>query len=81
MNNTEENKIKYWVDNWEKADIALKSIKKRELRSFDYNENLKIIDQMLQWAIEHQQIRYTSGLAEQQYYFKKLRNLTQEKDS
>lgn len=73
MKNNKDKKTEYWVETWKKAGIALESIKKNELLSFNYNENLEIIDQMLQWAVEHQNIKLTSGLVEQQYYFMKLK--------
>lgn len=63
-----------WVNTWQRAGRALDKIKRRELRSYDYDKNRKIIDEMLQWAHEHRKIRLTSGLVEQQRLFMKIRN-------
>jgi len=63
-----------WVKTWERAGIALDEIKRRELQSYDYEKNRKIVDEMLQWAHDHRKIRLTSGLVEQQRLFMKIKN-------
>ena len=73
MENSERETIKKWIKTWERADKALKVVKQRELRSYDYKKNQYIVDQMLQWACKHGKIRLTSGLVEQQRIFMKSR--------
>ena len=63
-----------WVKTWQRAGKALDKIKRRELHGYDYNKNLKVIDEMLQWAYDHRKIRLTSGLVEQQRLFMKIKN-------
>lgn len=64
--------ISKWVETWQRATPALKKVKKEEMRKFDYQKNLPLIDDMLQWACDHQQVRLNSGLVEQQRLFMKL---------
>ena len=61
MNTTEKERVKHWAHTWQKAGEALEEIKRQELRNYDYNKNLPIIDDMLQWACEH---RFTGGTIE-----------------
>jgi hypothetical protein len=62
-----------WVKTWQTANISLKEIKKKELRAPDYYEkNLKILDEMLQYACENAKVRLSSGLMEQQHFFMKI---------
>lgn len=72
MNISEKERVKHWVHTWQKAGEALEEIKRQELRNYDYNKNLPLIDDMLQWACEHRAPRLTSGLVEQQRWFMKL---------
>ncbi len=65
-------KIQLWIAAWNNANKALIAIKKKELSSYNYQENLPIIDDMLQWAVKNSKIKYTSGLIEQQRLFTKL---------
>ena len=73
MTQTEQQRIKRWVETWKRADSALNKIRRQELRAYDYRKNLKIIDDMLQWACDHAKVRISSGLVEQQRLFMKLR--------
>ena len=68
-----EKQLRAWVQAWQQAEKALKEIKRQELRSYDYEKNLPLVDSMLQWAYEHRTERLTSGLIEQQRWFMKLR--------
>ncbi len=62
-----------WIKQWERTDKVLREIKKQELKAYDYQKNLPIINGMLQWACDHSQPSLSSGLLEQQKFFKKLR--------
>lgn len=64
--------LKKWVETWKTAGIELEKIRLDELRAFDYEKNSELIDSMLQYACEHAKVRLTSGLVEQQRFFKKL---------
>lgn len=70
--------MKNWIASWARAGKALKEIKRRELRAYDYQENKAVVDGMLQWACDHATPRLDSGLVEQQRFFKKLRNENKE---
>ena len=63
--------MKKWIEGWRKAAKALKEIKRRELRAYDYQENKAVIDGMLQWACDHPKARLGSGLVDQQRFFLK----------
>lgn len=71
-------KTKTWVETWKQAGASLEAIRRKELRAYDYDKNQAIIDGMLQWACEHQQIRLSSGLVEQQRLFMKIRKPQEE---
>ena len=65
--------MKKWIEGWRKAATALKEIKRRELRAYDYQENKAVINGMLQWACDHSKARLGSGLVDQQRFFLKMR--------
>jgi len=73
--NSEE--IDRWVQVWERADRALMQVRRRELMSYDYGRNLPVIDEMLRWACENAIPRTTTGLVEQQRWFRKLLDFRQ----
>ena len=74
MNSIEHEMAQTWVRTWQRAGPVLKQIKAQELKSFDYDRHITMIDDMLQWAYNHQTPRLTSGLVEQQYWFMKMRD-------
>ncbi len=45
-----------WIERWKRASVALKAIKRHELRNYDYAKNQALIDGMLQWAFEHRTV-------------------------
>ena len=73
MTDEEKKLMKKWVETWKRAGPILEEIRKDELRNFDYKKNKQIIDEMLQWAIDHAKPRLSSGLVEQQRWFMKMR--------
>jgi hypothetical protein len=79
MNPTEKEDIRRWLQVRERAAIALEEIRRNELRNYDYQKNLPILDGMLQWACDHSEPRLTSGLVEQQRLFTKIRKLNESK--
>ena len=52
----------------------MREVKRRELRDYDYEKNRPLLDEMLNWAVEHRTERLTSGLVEQQRWFMKIRD-------
>ncbi|MBW1847786.1 MAG: hypothetical protein JRJ27_11710 [Deltaproteobacteria bacterium] len=73
MKISQKEMIRRWVKTWKRAGPALKEVKRRELREYDYLKNRKVVDEMLQWAIDNQKVRLTSGLVEQQRLFMKMK--------
>ena len=73
MKPTGRKQIKEWVETWKRAGLVLEDLKRQELRSYGYSKNQTIVDEMLQWACDHQKFRLSSGLVEQQRLFMKMR--------
>jgi hypothetical protein len=74
MSDIKKQEIEKWVRTWQNASLSLNKIKREELRSNDYyTKNLKVLDEMLQYACDRGSIRPSSGLIEQQRIFMKLR--------
>ena len=74
MKSSPQENAQQWIESWKRASVALKAIKRRELRNYDYARNQAIVDGMLQWAFEHRQVRLDSGLVEQQRLFMKMKS-------
>ena len=66
--------LKTWVTTWQQAGVALEEVRRNELRALDENPDGPAIDALLQWALEHAAETTTSGLVEQQRFFKRLRS-------
>ena len=63
-----------WVQSWQQAAVALKTLKKQELQAPDYYEaNLKRLDAMLWYTCEHAAPRPGSGLVALQRHLMKLK--------
>lgn len=74
MKDSKRKEIKKWVETWEQAGIALDKVKLNELRARDYySQHQVLLNDMLQYAFEHRQLRLSSGLIEQQKIFMKLK--------
>ncbi len=63
-----------WIENWKRASVALKAVKRYELRTYYNAKNPSIVDGMLQWAFEHRASRLNSGLVEQQRIFMRMKS-------
>lgn len=70
---SENQNIKSWIDRWKQTGSRLEEIRKAELQSPDYGEKLRSFGSMLNWACSQTVDRPTSGLVEQQRYFRKFR--------
>ena len=74
MKTSQQDNAQQWIESWKRASVALKAIKRHELRNYDYVKNQAIVDGMLQWAFEHRELRLDSGLVEQQRLFIKMKS-------
>ena len=72
MKTLRQENAQQWVESWKRASVALKAVKRHELRTYDYSKNQVIVDGMLQWAFENRELRLSSGLVEQQRLFMKM---------
>ena len=71
-----------WVKTWQTAALSLKYIKRNELQAYDYYEKNRILlDEMLQYACDNSKKRLSSGLVEQQRFFKKIYKDNKMKDN
>ena len=62
---------KEWVEHWRRFGPILEEIRCEELRNFNYEEQLPIIDALLQLGLDNAVPRPTSGLVEMQRLFAK----------
>ncbi len=74
MKTSPQENAQRWIESWKRATVALKAVKRHELRTYDYAKNQAIVDGMLQWAFEHREVRLSSGLVEQQRLFMKIKS-------
>jgi hypothetical protein len=73
MDDSERERLKQWVETWKRAGPELERIRREELRAFQYEKNMALIDSLLQVGCDHRVPRATSGLVEQQRRFRRLR--------
>jgi hypothetical protein len=73
MPNDSNDDIKRWVETWKKAGPELDAIRRRELREIDTKTALESMSDAFESARLHFPPEPTSGLVEQQAWFKKLR--------
>ena len=74
MKDSKRKEIEKWIETWEQAGFALDRVKLNELRASNYySQNQVLLNEMLQYAFEHRELRLSSGLIEQQKIFMKLK--------
>ena len=74
MKESKRKEIEKWIETWEQAGFALDRVKLNELRASNYySQNQVLLNEMLQYAFEHRELRLSSGLIEQQKIFMKLK--------
>lgn len=73
MKTSPQENAQQWIESWKRASVALKAVKRHELRTYDIQKNQVIVDGMLQWAFENRELRLSSGLVEQQRLFMKMK--------
>ena len=64
MSDTQPKTDKEWVEHWRHLGPILEEIRREELRNFNYEEQLPIIDALLQLGLDYAVPRPTSGLVE-----------------
>lgn len=66
MDEQKRHSDKAWVEHWRRLGPRLEKMRRAELRRFNYEEQLPIIDALLQIGLDHAQPRRISGLVELQ---------------
>jgi hypothetical protein len=66
--------IKQWVQRWESAAVEMDHLKQKELAELSTTTALNNLSRAFDFAMKNAQVRKSSGLVEQQAYFKKLRD-------
>ena len=72
MDNSETEAMRQWVARWQKAGPALARIRLQELRHTDVAASIEQLEDSFRSAILNYPARLTSGLIEQQRWFKRL---------
>ena len=57
---------------WMKTGKALNEVKRKELPNIDVRKALENLSMAFEYAVKNSPLRKSSGLVEQQYYYKKL---------
>ena len=71
---------KSWVENWKRVGPLLQQIEADELRAKDQAVAIRRILPMIDWCCQRAIPKTTSGLVEQQKYFKKWREQQKEQE-
>lgn len=64
--------MRQWVARWQKAGPELERIRLQELRHTDVAASIERLEDSFQSALRNYPARLTSGLIEQQRWFKRL---------
>jgi hypothetical protein len=72
---------KDFVEHWRRLGPLLESIRRAELRRFNYEEQLPLIDALLQLGVDHAVPRPTSGLVELERLLAKLNEVKGDDES
>ncbi|MCK4936844.1 MAG: hypothetical protein KAR84_08320 [Elusimicrobiales bacterium] len=71
-NNKINKEIKQWVSCWQKAEPHLKRLRDLEIKNTDTAMGIKVLNDAFDSAISKFHPRKTSGLIEQQMYFRRI---------
>lgn len=72
MDNLKTDAMRKWVARWQKAGPELERIRLKELRQTDVAASIERLEDSFQSALLNYPARITSGLIEQQRWFKRL---------
>ena len=72
MNDTERDRIRQWVAGWKAAGARMEELRREELRHTDTQQSLISLAGAFESCRLHYQPLPTSGLVEQQRWFRKL---------
>ena len=72
MADSEVDRIRQWVDCWKTAGLRLEELRRKELRHADTQESLQNLAGAFESCRLHHKPASTSGLIEQQRWFKRL---------
>ena len=73
MNTQDQKQLHRWVQNWQKAQLALKTVRTQELQSVNHQQHMDLLDEMLTYACLQPRRQESTGLVEQQRIFSALR--------
>ena len=74
MDKSKINAIRQWVARWQKAGPKLERIRLQELRHTDVGASIEQLEDSFQSALINYPARVSSGLIEQQRWFKRLKH-------
>lgn len=74
MNASEAEQIRRWVARWKEAGARLESLRREELRHTDTQQSLISLASAFESCRLHYRPLPTSGLVEQQRWFRKIRS-------
>lgn len=66
-------KMRLWVENWKQTGPILEEIRRKEIRELDTRETIASLERAFNYATGNFAPRSTSGIAEMQDWFAKLR--------
>ncbi len=62
MDDAEKQRVRESVERWKRVGPELEVIRRRELRTYDFEKNRDLVDDLLRMAADHAKSRRTSGL-------------------
>lgn len=74
MNNQKTDAMRQWVARWKKAGPELERIRREELAHIDIRQTIELLEDAFQSAIRHSPPRPTTGLVDQQRWYKRFRH-------
>jgi hypothetical protein len=72
MNDQERERLRHWAACWKKAGARLEELRREELPRTDTQKSLQSLASAFESCQLHHKPSSTSGLVEQQYWFRRL---------
>ncbi|RJP31479.1 MAG: hypothetical protein C4527_07610 [Candidatus Omnitrophota bacterium] len=72
-NERNQDPLKQWAAAWRRASAVLEKERIASMRRDDYDSQLVLLDDAIDWSIKHSPLLQTSGLIEQQAIFQRIR--------